>query len=161
MQQPVSGPAARGSTVLHDAARLLTNLLPVTGREPRRPRHPARTQKTRMDLQLRVEPHGERAVVHVAGEIDLATCPQLRAALLELTSRGVHHLLVDLAQVSFLDSSGIGVLIGALHRVRQHQGSITLVAPTPRVRQVLGLTGITQVLPVHASLNQALVPDPT
>jgi anti-sigma B factor antagonist len=73
----------------------------------------------------------------------------------------VDHLVVDLARVSFLDSSGIGVLVGALHRVREHHGSITLVAPSPRVRQVLGLTGVTQVMPVHASLDEALRPHPT
>jgi anti-sigma B factor antagonist len=108
-----------------------------------------------MELHLHVQHHGDRAVVHVNGEVDLATCPQLRAKLVELVDQGVYHLIVDLEQVSFLDSSGIGVLIGGLRRVREHGGSLRLTAPSPQVRRVLELTGVTTLLPTYATLDEA------
>ena len=108
-----------------------------------------------MELDLHVQHHGDRAVVQVSGEVDLATCPQLRAQLIELVDQGVYHLIVDLEQVSFLDSSGIGVLIGALRRLREHGGSLRLTAPSPPVRRVLELTGVTTILPTSATLDEA------
>ncbi|HZD01709.1 MAG TPA: STAS domain-containing protein [Actinomycetes bacterium] len=107
-----------------------------------------------MELDLRVRRHDHLAVVHVGGEVDLATCPQLRDVLAQLVDRGVYHLVVDLEQVSFLDSSGIGVLIGVLQRVREHGGSVRLTAPSPQVRRVLELTGVTKVLPTCATLDE-------
>src|SRR6266496_1292886 len=113
-----------------------------------------------MELDLRVQHHDDRAVVHISGEVDLATCPQLRDVLAELVDRGVHHLIVDLEQVSFLDSSGIGVLIGVLRRLREHGGSLHLTAPRPHVRRVLELTGITTLLPTYATLDEAAPVEP-
>jgi anti-sigma B factor antagonist len=113
-----------------------------------------------MELDLRVQHHDDGAVVHVSGEVDLATCPQLRDVLAELVDRGVHHLIVDLDQVTFLDSSGIGVLIGVLGRIREHGGSLRLTAPSPHVRRVLELTGITALLPTYATLDEAVPVEP-
>src|SRR6266566_2064843 len=101
-----------------------------------------------MELDLRVQHHDDRAVVHVGGEVDLDTCPQLRGALAELVDQGSYHLVVDLEQVSFLDSSGIGVLMGVQRRLREHGGSLRLAAPAARLRRVLELTGVTTVLPI-------------
>src|SRR6266536_1535079 len=112
-----------------------------------------------MELDLRVQRHDDRAVVHISGEVDLATCPQLRDVLAELVDDGVHHLIVDLEQVSFLDSSGIGVL-GVLGRIREHGGSLRLTAPSPHVRRVLELTGITTLLPTYATLDEAAPVEP-
>jgi anti-sigma B factor antagonist len=101
-----------------------------------------------MELDLRVQHHDDQAVVHVGGEVDLATCPQLRGLLAELVEQGIYHLVVDLEQVSFMDSSGIGVLMGVHRRLREHGGSLRLAAPNARVRRVLELTGVTEVLPI-------------
>jgi anti-sigma B factor antagonist len=101
-----------------------------------------------MELDLRVQHHDDQAVVHVGGEVDLATCPQLRGLLAELVEQGIYHLVVDLEQVSFMDSSGIGVLMGVHRRLREHGGSLRLTAPTARVRRVLELTRVTEVLPI-------------
>jgi anti-sigma B factor antagonist len=101
-----------------------------------------------MELDLRVQHHDDRAVVYVGGEVDLATCPQLRGVLAQLVDQGVYHLVVDLEQVSFLDSSGVGVLLGVHRRIREHGGSLRLAAPSARVRRVLELIGVTTVLPI-------------
>ena len=100
-----------------------------------------------MDLKLAVQDHSDHATIQVGGEVDLATCPQLRAALVELVDDGFHQLTIDLEQVSFLDCSGIGVLVHALRRVEERGGHLELVRPKPSVGRVLTLTGMTTLLP--------------
>ena len=112
-----------------------------------------------MKLDLSFRSDGDRAVVQVGGEVDVATCPQLQAALAELVDRGFHQLIVDLEQVSFLDCAGIGVLVDARRRVQEHGGSLRLVRPAPLVRRVLEVTGMTAVFPIDGSLGMALVTD--
>ena len=111
----------------------------------------------KLDLALRCS--GDRAVLQVGGEVDLATCPQLQAALVELVDRGFHQLIVDLEQVSFLDCAGIGVMVDARRRVQEHGGSLKLVRPAPLVRRVLEVTGMTAVFPIDGSHGMKLVPE--
>lgn len=114
-----------------------------------------------MELNLSVWHHGDRATILVGGEIDLATGPQLLAVLVELVDRGCYRLIVDLAQVTFLDCAGIRVLVDALRRVQEHGGSLRLVRPTRRVERVLALTGMTTVFPIGASPGTVLATEAT
>ena len=113
-----------------------------------------------MELSISVQQHDDCAMIQVGGEVDLATCPQLRAVLVELIDRGSHQLTIDLEQVSFLDCTGIGVLVDALRRVQVHDGSLRLVRPRPLVSQVLTLTGMTRVFPIDTSLGEPLATEP-
>jgi anti-sigma B factor antagonist len=116
-----------------------------------------------MELDLRVEHQDDRAIVHVGGEVDVATCPQLREVLDELVDLGIYHLVVDLEKVRFLDSSGIGLLMGVYRRIREHGGSLRLTGPSPQVRRVLELTRVTTLLPIFATVDEATAveqPDP-
>jgi len=113
-----------------------------------------------MELDLRVQDHDDRAVVHVSGEIDLATCPQLRDVLTALVHRGVYQIVVDLQQVTFMDSSGIGVLISVYRRIREHGGSLRLFAPSAKVWRVLELTRVTTLLPICTTLEEAMPIEP-
>ena len=113
-----------------------------------------------MELSISVQHHHDHAMLQVAGEVDLATCPQLRAVLVELIDRGFHRLTIDLEQVSFLDCSGIGVLVDALRRVNQDGGCLHLVRPRPSVLRVLSLTGMTTVLPTDTPHREAQAADP-
>jgi STAS domain len=72
--------------------------------------HPATRSKEpvpMMELRLSVRHHGDRAMIHIGGEIDLATCPQLQAVVVDLVDRGCHQLILDLQRVSFMDCAGI------------------------------------------------------
>ena len=114
-----------------------------------------------MDLNLSIQRHDDRALIQIGGEVDLATCPQLRAALVELVDRGFHQLIVDLEQVSFLDCAGIGMLVDARRRVQVHGGSLKLVRPRPFVRRVLALTGMTTMFSIDTALGEARATEPT
>jgi anti-sigma B factor antagonist len=111
-----------------------------------------------LSLSTRVEsgPWGDRSVIDVAGEIDVYTAPKLRAQLVEIVDAGQYHIIVDMNGVEFLDSTGLGVLVGGLKRVRQHDGSLRLVRVQERILKIFRITGLTKVFPIHDTLDEAL-----
>ena len=108
-----------------------------------------------MDLDLNVRKEGDHAVLEVGGEIDVYTAPKLREKLIELVSDGSYHLIVDLENVDFLDSTGLGVLVGGLKRVRNHDGSLQLVCTQEKILKIFRITGLTKVFPIHSSVSEA------
>ena len=79
-----------------------------------------------MDLTLATREVDGRAIVAVGGEIDVYTAPKLRDQITELVGDGAYNLVIDLEAVEFLDSTGLGVLVGGLKKVRAHDGSLEL-----------------------------------
>jgi anti-sigma B factor antagonist len=95
-------------------------------------------------------------VVDVEGEIDISTAPRLRELLVDLVSQGNYQLIVNLDKVGFLDSTGLGVLVGGVKRVRAHDGSLDLVCTRERILEILRITGLTKVFGIHQSVDQAI-----
>ena len=90
------------------------------------------------------------AVVRVTGEVDVATCGLLRSVLLRIvTDEDFRGLVVNLAGVRFIDSTGLGVLAGVWRRVAATTAHLALAAPAPQVQRVLDTAGLTKVLPVY------------
>lgn len=109
-----------------------------------------------MDLRVEVTQHDTWSVIEVAGEIDVATAPRLREQVIALVNRGHHRLIVSLEGVDFIDSTGLGVLISGLKRVRTHGGDFALVCTEPRILKVFEITGLLQVFVVHDSVADAV-----
>lgn len=109
-----------------------------------------------MDLRVDVSRRGRWSVVDVAGEVDVATAPRLREKLISLVNDGNYHIVVDLGGVDFIDSTGLGVLISGLKRVRTHDGELVLVCTEPRIVKVFEITGLTKVFPVYESVDDAV-----
>jgi anti-sigma B factor antagonist len=109
-----------------------------------------------VDLSLSTRTVGDRTVVEVGGEIDVYTAPKLREQLVELVNDGSYHLVVDMEGVDFLDSTGLGVLVGGLKRVRAHEGSLRLVCNQERILKIFRITGLTKVFPIHTSVDDAV-----
>ena len=108
-----------------------------------------------MDLSLSTRNEGDRTIVEVGGEIDVYTAPRLREQLVDLVADGKYHLVVDMERVDFLDSTGLGVLVGGLKRVRAHDGSLRLVCTQERILKIFRITGLTKVFGIHTSLEEA------
>ncbi len=108
-----------------------------------------------MDLSLDNRESGERMVVDVGGEIDVYTAPKLRERLVGLINSGHHDLIVNLEGVDFLDSTGLGVLVGALKRVRAHEGTLVLVCTQERLLKIFRITGLAKVFPIYDSVESA------
>jgi anti-sigma B factor antagonist len=96
------------------------------------------------------------SVVTVTGEIDLATAPDLKACLLAQEADRVPAIVVDLTGVSFIDSTALGVLVGAYRHQEDAGGSFKLVVTEPRILKVLEITDLTSVFPVFASVDEAV-----
>jgi anti-sigma B factor antagonist len=108
-----------------------------------------------MELGIDVRKFGSHSVVEVKGEIDVYTAPKLREKLIELVSEGSYDVVVNLEGVDFLDSTGLGVLVGALKRVKAHDGSLSLVCTQDKILKIFKITGLTKVFPIHASESEA------
>jgi anti-sigma B factor antagonist len=98
------------------------------------------------DLSIAVDDAGAWAIVRLDGEVDVASAPRLRERLLDLVAANRHHVAADLTDVTFLDSVGLGVLIGGLKRARSNGGDLVLVGPSGGVARVLELTGLLDVV---------------
>jgi anti-sigma B factor antagonist len=109
-----------------------------------------------VDLSLNTRTVDDRTVVEVGGEIDVYTAPKLREALIELVQGGTYNIVVDMEQVEFLDSTGLGVLVGGLKRVRSHDGSMTLVCTQERLLKIFRITGLTRVFEIHPDVDAAV-----
>lgn len=107
-----------------------------------------------MDLTIDVHEEPAATVVTVGGELDVHTAPSLQATLSSLDSSG--RIVVDLTEVSFLDSTGLSVFVNALADARERQASLAVVASAPRVVKVFTLTGLDSALSLHPTLDEAL-----
>ena len=109
-----------------------------------------------MDLKLGHYATDGIEVIDVQGEIDIYTAPRLRELLTGLAVTGSYQLVVNLDQVGFLDSTGLGVLVGGLKRVRAHDGSLDLVCTRPRILKILKIAGLTEVFGIYETADHAI-----
>ena len=109
-----------------------------------------------MDLKLGHYSKDGIEVIDVAGTIDIYTAPRLRELLIDLVSTNDYQLIVNLERVEFLDSTGLGVLVGGLQRVRAHDGSLDLVCTQERILKIFRITGLTKVFGIHQTVDQAI-----
>ena len=109
-----------------------------------------------MDLKLGHYDKDGIEVIDVQGEIDMYTAPRLRELLIDLVSKGSYQLVVNLDKVGFLDSTGLGVLVGGLKRVRVHDGSLDLVCARERILRIFRVTGLTEVFGIYETVDQAI-----
>ena len=109
-----------------------------------------------MDLSLETRHEGGHTIIEVGGEIDVYTAPKLRDKITELVSDGNYHIVIDMERVDFLDSTGLGVLVGGLKKVRAHDGSLELVCNQDRLLKIFRITGLAKVFTIHPSAEEAL-----
>jgi anti-sigma B factor antagonist len=109
-------------------------------------------------LRLHLAQRGyESWLITAAGEIDLATSPELRALIRDvLAKEGSRYLVIDLSAVTFLDSTGLGVLVWAHHRMRARSGDLTLAGPNETCLRLLELTQLARLIAIAPSVEIAL-----
>lgn len=107
---------------------------------------------------LKVQRVGDAVVVTAAGELDLAVADQLRDCLVEAIGTDPRHLVIDFSDVTFVDSTILGVLVGARSRLGRNSDRLQLVVSNPSVIRLLRLTGLDQVFTIRSTRDQALPP---
>jgi anti-sigma B factor antagonist len=111
-----------------------------------------------MELGLEVDgSHPPYTVLTVTGEVDVYSAPRLREKLVELVSEGHRQIVADLEAVDFLDSTGLGVLVGGLKRLRSNDGDLRLVCTQARILKVFEITGLTSVFRIASTVDEATV----
>ena len=113
------------------------------------------------DLHLEtVGPWSDCAVLRVVGEVDLYTAPALRERLIDLLDAGAKHVVIDTSGTTFFDSTGLGVLVGSLKRLRAHDGTLVLTCGQQRIARLLHLTGLDRFFQPYATVAEAIGGDP-
>jgi anti-sigma B factor antagonist len=95
-------------------------------------------------------------VLTIRGSMDLTTAPVLRDSLVRLIDEGHSRLVLELSRVDLIDSIGLGVVVGLVHRLRPHSGSLAIAAPSRQAHTVLEITQITRIVPPYATIEIAL-----
>ncbi|WND39342.1 STAS domain-containing protein [Streptomyces sp. BB1-1-1] len=101
-------------------------------------------------------PREEVALLTVEGYLDVDTATELQHHLANQLHHGRRHFLLDLSEVPFMDSSGMNIILRVYQEARELPGSVHIIAPTPAVRRVLDLTGVSLTVPVSESIDEAL-----
>ncbi|KUL72510.1 MULTISPECIES: STAS domain-containing protein [unclassified Streptomyces] len=116
-------------------------------------------------LKVTGDERGDWAVLQVSGELDLVTSPVLRQHVHDVVAEGRHSLVLDLSEVLFCDSSGVGVLIAARRLIRSCRGSLRLILPAQgavdgsHVNRVLGALGVRRLFEVYPDVAAAVADD--
>jgi anti-sigma B factor antagonist len=108
------------------------------------------------DLSIHVHVVDDNQVFDLTGSLDIATSPTVRAALTSASERDSHRLIVDLSRVDFLDSTGLGALIGGQRRAKEFGGEVRLVAKEGQILRLLRITGLLKVFAVYPTLEDAI-----
>jgi anti-sigma B factor antagonist len=109
------------------------------------------------DVQTTAARDGDLAVLAVGGELDYEVSPQLRVRLVRAIEAGRRRLVLDLSDVTFIDSTAIGVLAGAIARLDEAGGgSLAVVCTHEKVLQIFEITGLDSVITLHRSRDEAV-----
>ena len=100
------------------------------------------------NLRIEVADTTSPTTVVLTGEIDLSTARRVREALIAISNSGETSVVVDMTNVTFVDSTGLSALVGPLKRFRSMNGEIVLRSPTKGVRKVLEISGLTRVFSI-------------
>jgi anti-sigma B factor antagonist len=109
-----------------------------------------------MDLELETSERDGLTVLTLRGEIDVYTAPRMRQAIVDLVDAGSLNIVVDMEKVDFLDSTGLGVLVEGLKRVRTRGGSLSIVVTQDKIVKIFDITGLNKAFHIHGSLEDAL-----
>jgi len=109
-----------------------------------------------LELEIQKEYKNGVAILHVQGEVDLYSSPQVRKEIINLTREKSPYILVDLQSVRYMDSSGIATLIEGLQQSNKYKGRFALAGLQTNVREVFELTRLDKVFEIHANIEQAM-----
>lgn len=109
-----------------------------------------------MDLGIEVRKNGKITVIQLAGELDAYTAARFKEVMVDAIEDGGENLIVSMADVEYIDSSGLGALVGGLKRVSERRGKIVILSAQPQVRKVFEITGLERVFPLFDDEDEAV-----
>ena len=110
-----------------------------------------------MDFSVRTEQLSDDAyVIALEGEVDLYTAPEFKQELLDVIAKGAKHVVIDLSETTFIDSTTLGVLVGGVKRLRTNDGQLSLICSDRNITKIFEITGLDRVFTIHESRDEAL-----
>jgi anti-sigma B factor antagonist len=109
-----------------------------------------------MNFDIKTEQVANAHVIALSGEVDLYTAPEFKQQLLEVIGQGATHVVVDLSDTTFIDSTTLGVLVGGVKRLRPNGGQLSLVCSDRNIAKIFEITGLNKVFPIHETRAAAL-----
>ncbi|WP_164214635.1 STAS domain-containing protein [Virgibacillus sp. YIM 98842] len=106
-----------------------------------------------MDLTIDILTEDKKSIVHLSGEIDAYTAPDLKEKLLPLTKHPDHVVEVNLENVNYMDSTGLGVFISGLKASKENGSHLKLVHPQEKVARLFKITGLDEVLDINSAIR--------
>lgn len=114
-------------------------------------------EDSKVDIKVNSRPISDGAhAVEVQGEIDVYTSPRVKETINELIDQGRYNLVINLEGVRYIDSTGLGVLIGALKKVREHDGRILLICTNPQIKKIFNITGLVKIFEIFKTEEEAV-----
>lgn len=108
------------------------------------------------ELDVILESIGSFSLIGLSGEVDVYSAPKLRETIKSLVDDGKYNIVVDLEKVAFLDSTGLGVLVGGLKRLKHHDGELGIICNQEKILRIFRITGLTKVFPIYRSRDELL-----
>lgn len=102
-----------------------------------------------MDLTVHIKEIDNQVMVKINGEIDAYTAPKLRESLKQFESKKNIHMIVDLSDVSYMDSTGLGVFVGLFKLLRGNEGGLKLTGLSPRLKRLFQITGLAEIMGIN------------
>ena len=111
---------------------------------------------TKVTLEIRIRKAGVVPILELEGEVDLSTSPRLKQAVYNLIEAGNKNIVLDLSGVKFMDSTGLGTLVGALKKTSMQSGTVKLICPSKNILKTFTLTGLDKVFLIYDNLRECL-----
>lgn len=106
-----------------------------------------------MNLQIQIDEGLDKSIVHLSGEIDVYTAPKLKDTLLPLLKQQGTSLEVDLSNVTYMDSTGLGVFVNALKLSKEYESQLTLINLQDRVFRLFQITGLHEIMDINSTIR--------
>ncbi|MGV2942269.1 anti-sigma factor antagonist [Mesobacillus sp. LC4] len=106
-----------------------------------------------MNISIDVKEKESMLAVKVSGEIDAYTAPQLREKLFPLSEKEGVKMVVDLSEVNYMDSTGLGVFVGVFKNVRAHDGEFKIVGLSERLQRLFEITGLADIIDINSQIE--------
>ncbi|MBI3947066.1 MAG: STAS domain-containing protein [Armatimonadetes bacterium] len=109
-----------------------------------------------MNLAVNVERADKVTIVDLVGELDAYTSLEVRETVVRLIEEGARDIIINLEKVDFIDSVGLGTLVGCLKRTAEHGGTISLVCANPQIQKVFDITGLSKIFAIYPTRDEAI-----
>lgn len=110
--------------------------------------------KQEIDLKISAARTGDFMVISLQGEVDVYSAGMLREEIIRQVDAGEYDIVVDLSEVDFLDSTGLGVLVGGLKRVKPHDGQLGIICRQEKILRIFRITGMDKIFPIYAGVEE-------